>query len=1207
MTNKDPIIPHTISPSLNTSLNIRNKKLTGYGNPYPGLRAYREDEKGKFFGRDKDTGILIDKALTNRLTLLFAASGVGKSSLLQAAVIPQLKSKTGENLSVVYHADWISNPVKSVSNSVLKALQSAQILPEEIDDQAQGDTLPDLLTFCTVFARPPLVLILDQFEEFFRYQRHQPSFQQFLDQLTTIITDKSLSVSLLISMREDFALELNAFKPKLPTILFENFYRLEKLEKEAVHEAITAPVRRLGYRYEPILLDLLLDDLLNRELTNNLSLPLSDSRRTVESPYLQIVCSKLWELNKDNSDKILRLSTYNGIGKSKGIMLNHLNSVLFELSASEKEIASKAFNNLVSHHGVKMAYTANALSKIILVDQDNLIKVLNKLEKVSVLRKQKRGEETWYELYHDIFSEGIIEWNTAWKEKKWINRLAYIGTLGAIGITGLYLSFNYYNNFNSYYYKINDDPASRIELWRGQPSGLDIFNVGGYILETDFKASEIESDRKSPTINVQKYDDLYFDLIDKMSAKNRKISYYSIGEFKKSALIDARINHQPRVEINNNSGAAKKHTNIIFRHEKDKSCPINDVDQKVNLVKQVLLSGNFSTENLKGKQRRKLNYYLRRAAEFNVTDTLPVVRKHAGSYLATIQEEAIRTLGLLGDESSIKLIEIKLKDRFPKVRQAAAVALGRLNSNDSMPYILKGLQEVKDLPDRVAAFLEAIKQLEERKHLKEVMYLTEKHNTVIKKSLLAIFESIGSPEDSHLLRQWLKREKYNHIKTRIEKTINVIELKEIKLPATPPPFHREKNLDSKVNKYLTNYYRNPDDRYGTNHRRVSKNRLIEAVANIEKKSDLYRKEYLREYVIPLSILKQNESIPRLHDVSIDTYRPNYIDLLKMASNRPNLAPLFSCGFRARDHSGGFSGQVQSLKYIGSSGLITALGFLEEKTTHKDKRVRRNAITSMIMLLKDSNASTIEKKLITKIITTIDIAELRAALNEYNAAEALPYNEPRSISRPGVENKDLTIQELKDKLEQMNQAFEEFREKRDSESTSSSKAISELNNITSFIYEYAYGIAHGDEEEGIKLLEHNLYKVREAAARGLANSSFLGAPLLKKLEKVWLETNDPFEKQGYYHAIDIALLAIEGTGYTNELADLKAYEQTLTNKRSAIYLKPRVEWTRIQLQWRVDANKKLKEDAARQLPKLLKKYCLNEDGTNVTSEECPHYN
>jgi hypothetical protein len=77
--------------------------------------------------------------------------------------------------------------------------------------------------------RHPLVLILDQFEEFFRYQRATASFQPFIEQLTAVITNPQLPVSLVLSMREDFALELNAFKPRLPTILFENFYRLEKL------------------------------------------------------------------------------------------------------------------------------------------------------------------------------------------------------------------------------------------------------------------------------------------------------------------------------------------------------------------------------------------------------------------------------------------------------------------------------------------------------------------------------------------------------------------------------------------------------------------------------------------------------------------------------------------------------------------------------------------------------------------------------------------------------------------------------------------------------------------------------------------------------------------------------------------------------------------------------------------------------------------
>ena len=55
---------------------------------YKGLRPYEEENQDISFGRKKEKEILIDKLLTNKLTLLFAGTGVGKSSLLQAAVIP---------------------------------------------------------------------------------------------------------------------------------------------------------------------------------------------------------------------------------------------------------------------------------------------------------------------------------------------------------------------------------------------------------------------------------------------------------------------------------------------------------------------------------------------------------------------------------------------------------------------------------------------------------------------------------------------------------------------------------------------------------------------------------------------------------------------------------------------------------------------------------------------------------------------------------------------------------------------------------------------------------------------------------------------------------------------------------------------------------------------------------------------------------------
>ncbi|QLQ33177.1 MAG: hypothetical protein HZT40_18060 [Candidatus Thiothrix singaporensis] len=114
--------------------------------PYPGLRPYREDEQNKFFGRDADCRVLIDKILVNRLTLLFAATGVGKSSLLQAAVLPHLKSPHGENLDVVYYNDWISPPLDNLKQAVMRELkysgswqQEVVYTPSDPDNEKLGD------------------------------------------------------------------------------------------------------------------------------------------------------------------------------------------------------------------------------------------------------------------------------------------------------------------------------------------------------------------------------------------------------------------------------------------------------------------------------------------------------------------------------------------------------------------------------------------------------------------------------------------------------------------------------------------------------------------------------------------------------------------------------------------------------------------------------------------------------------------------------------------------------------------------------------------------------------------------------------------------------------------------------------------------------------------------------------------------------------
>jgi ATP/maltotriose-dependent transcriptional regulator MalT len=68
------------------------------------------------FGRERDAQLLINKLFSHPLTLLYAPSGVGKTSLLRALVIPELRA---EEAQVVYFDKWnTADPCDAVAQSM---------------------------------------------------------------------------------------------------------------------------------------------------------------------------------------------------------------------------------------------------------------------------------------------------------------------------------------------------------------------------------------------------------------------------------------------------------------------------------------------------------------------------------------------------------------------------------------------------------------------------------------------------------------------------------------------------------------------------------------------------------------------------------------------------------------------------------------------------------------------------------------------------------------------------------------------------------------------------------------------------------------------------------------------------------------------------------------------------------------------------------
>jgi hypothetical protein len=153
---------------------------------YPGTQPFQDSELSRklFFGREQESIILSNQIIAHRLVVVFARSGLGKTSLLNAGVAEKLRSHGHVPLNVRVN-DIEHGPFESVYRGI--ALASARQGVEHL----MGNPISLWHYFKTVeFWRNDLlltpVLILDQFEELFTLQNEQQR-NLFIDQLSSLV------------------------------------------------------------------------------------------------------------------------------------------------------------------------------------------------------------------------------------------------------------------------------------------------------------------------------------------------------------------------------------------------------------------------------------------------------------------------------------------------------------------------------------------------------------------------------------------------------------------------------------------------------------------------------------------------------------------------------------------------------------------------------------------------------------------------------------------------------------------------------------------------------------------------------------------------------------------------------------------------------------------------------------------------------------
>ncbi|MGF1937592.1 MAG: WD40 repeat domain-containing protein [Nostoc sp. ChiQUE02] len=222
--------------------------------PYLGLNPFSEKDAPFFFGRDEQKRAIARNLRVSRLTVLLGESGVGKSSILQAGVVPQFHRDVEQNRQehdgkpqwavVVFNAWHSDNPLELVVNEIRNSVAAAlKIDPTSLKDEAT--ITESLQTWTEMLSGEPqrgqIFIILDQFEEYFQYHSQESGEGTFADEFPRWVNHPSLSINFLIAMRQDALAKLNHFQGRIINI-FDNQLLLQRLDRLSARDAIVKPI-----------------------------------------------------------------------------------------------------------------------------------------------------------------------------------------------------------------------------------------------------------------------------------------------------------------------------------------------------------------------------------------------------------------------------------------------------------------------------------------------------------------------------------------------------------------------------------------------------------------------------------------------------------------------------------------------------------------------------------------------------------------------------------------------------------------------------------------------------------------------------------------------------------------------------------------------------------------------------------------------------
>jgi WD40 repeat protein/energy-coupling factor transporter ATP-binding protein EcfA2 len=230
--------------------------------PFRGLEVFREEDASFFFGREAIVQRLAHHLHAYHFLAVVGPSGSGKSSVVQAGVIPSLRPShplvtvftpgnqpLTELASSLHNIYLESTSTEAILSRLKESEEALYFITRELAEDNQKNK--------GISTR--VLIVVDQFEELFTQTANEDERKQFISLLLKTKEKANGKVSLVITMRSDFIGKC-ALYPDLNTFLNDHLVQIEPMSQEELLMAIEEPARLTSLNFEPGLVQKILDD-----------------------------------------------------------------------------------------------------------------------------------------------------------------------------------------------------------------------------------------------------------------------------------------------------------------------------------------------------------------------------------------------------------------------------------------------------------------------------------------------------------------------------------------------------------------------------------------------------------------------------------------------------------------------------------------------------------------------------------------------------------------------------------------------------------------------------------------------------------------------------------------------------------------------------------------------------------------------------------